>query len=718
LSIVKPEVRLLGLANNRALLSARDEFEIRFGLPGSSAVVIPTVDQIVGLSIVEAQPNNVVPGIYESATSTQLISSATITVQNPFGLYRFVGQPAVAGTYKVRATYRGDNYDSAVQTVQGLGLRFSQQTYILGKGMRATGLKIERTNGGQPYAPPTQLLVGINNVDSTRFSTPAQVVIPFNQSSVFVPLTGLQVTQQSVNLSAFDSNGTGYSPAPAIAVSVVEPDLEFRFLAGATTVNGGRNGFVMRLRVPGATDAMYRASGTKVLQLSIANAVPANIVDGIYQECCSGSTIQTVEINDGQVESAYRYVGSAFSIGSYQVQAAIAGNSNSPWTSTAQTVAAQTSRLTLSGPDRLTKDFYGDFSVSLSYVPAETVQVQLQSDPVGAFEFQPVTLTLGPNSTSASVRAIARTVGPAMIRAVGSGAFGTPTRAVEVLPFTSSVIYSNSDNRVQSMSFEGYAPVPIPVSIALENVSPAGNVTLQNCPTTVAIGQDSVSCSLSFNDQVHSTFAIKFDFGNGLVFRKGNLTTRLIIAGPQTLYANTSNPFYVQQCSQAQYAGGPASVLTVRPDPNAQQCAFYVDALTPGIGQASATDATGSSSIDIEVLPFQLEFKIFLATWFRLEFSGGTLINDVPVTLQIVDDVPSGLVQFIGGPTPQTYQTTIRSNLAGTEEIFMSSSAIGSFRIKADAGSYGIFYSDVLRIDSLDPPKARSSARSEESSHD
>jgi hypothetical protein len=721
LSVVKPEVRLLGLAVNRPLLSARDDFEIRFGLPGDNGNVAPVSDQIVGLSIVDAQPNNVVPGIYETATSTQLISSMTIPAQNPFGLYRFVGQPAVAGTYRVRATYQGDNYDSATQTAQGLGLRFTQQSYIVGKGLRATGLRIERTNGNVPYAPPTGLLVGINNVDSTRFSTPAQVEIPFNQSSVFVPLVGLQVTQQSVNLSAFTSNGAGYSPAPAINISVVEPNVVFSGLS-SPILNGPRNRFRLRFEVPDSSEPLQITTIARSLTLDVANATPPNIVSGIYDASTNGNLVTNVEIAANQNQSAERYVGNATSLGSYQVRASSNEFGNSPWLSAAQASANQTNTIFWSFNDTLsiTKGFYQSGAVSLQDVAFQPVLIQLSSNPPGAIVFDPpqVTIPAG-SSTSPPIKVIGSTSGSASITATGPVGWTAAQSSVQVEPLIPNYIYAFHET--VSLNFNGAALNPVPVTASVFEVSPAGSVSAASCPAAALADSTTYSCTLTRDPNQISNFRIRLDFGSLGIAESGVLNTdfNFNAEGYQIGQYQDAQPIYSYPCREgAQFAVQPPTLGSAGAAfTNEFECGVYLVGLEPGTGVMTATIASGgSTTYPLEVTP--LNFSIYfpegqtnVARSFYV-YASGSPPNAVPLIVSIVDASPQGIVSFTanGGTTVNTdYSSGSPPLIALTQPT-----GAGSYRIKVDAAGFGVFYSDVQQVSAVAPNSTDASKSGEQ----
>jgi hypothetical protein len=683
-TVVKPVIRFSSLDTQRSLQSPRDQFETHIELPNGREV-IPNVPQQVSLAIVDAVPSDIVPGIYPEPVGGAALSALSFAANAIPLRTAHIGVPTAIGQYRVAATLQGQEYRSDVQNVVRLRLRLSANTFIVGKGLKANTLKVERLIGDTLYSPSQALTVGINNVDTLRFSAPAQVTIPAGQASVEVPLLGLQTTTAPVELSAFSTGGVPYEPAPAAEITVVEPNLIFTGLSNPF-VNGVRNRFKLRYEVPGATEPYQLSAIARVVTLAAVDQSPLGIIAGIYDVAEGGTLVTSIEIGASQPESPALYVGAATSVGSYRLRASVAGNANSPWLSALQSASAQTNVVRISIPESSVGLGLSQFGrVYLDNPPPAPVQVQLISNPPGAIEFVPSVITVG--STQADFIAIGRIIGASSAIANGPPGYGTDVRALTVEPFSASFGHSNT-NLSHSLSFNGYLPATTAINAQITDNTPSGTVSI-DCPAILAAGSNSMTCSTERTPGVLSTFRLQIGVGALSTVTSRRLSTDLIFDTDQlNAMRNTFFGQYVGLCANGSFQLAPSNLGTITVPASGGTCTVVIAAAQVGTGTVIASNSFGSVSIPITVRPLALETAFGSLLYIRT-LDSSHVTNPVDLALTIEGD--SGLTFSASGSN--ALNITIPAGDYRTDQIFTSPGTGGSqCRIKIDAGTYGIFY--------------------------
>ncbi len=359
-SVVAATMTFSDLAGTRGIGAARDDFRVRWSpVPqpvGSAMTQFGSSGQMVDLSIVEAEPPNIVDGIYDSLLGGGLIQQVSMA-----GLWNsgrsYIGSPTDGGSYRIRASLSGvGQWDSPVQEVEPPDLvirRFGagvNRQINVGQQLRtrndcsncSNSVVVERVVNGSPYEGTEALEVRILNSRPDLVEVPATVLIPANEARIQVPIAGLALTQAAVDIDVCIPADTCTSSADKLQVNVVAPTLTFIDLDGTRGIGDARNRFrIGWATVPqpvGSTMAQFGRSG-QMIELSIHAAKPPNIVDGIYSALTGGSLIQQVSMS-GLSQSGWSYVGSPISSGNYQVRAGLPGVGQ--WDSAAQSVTVPT----------------------------------------------------------------------------------------------------------------------------------------------------------------------------------------------------------------------------------------------------------------------------------------------------------------------------------------------------------------------------------------
>jgi hypothetical protein len=690
--VIKPTLVVEGLDDLRAVQSGRDQFTVRLSLPGG-VVPSPNVPQLIDLSIFDPSPSGIIPGFYGSSSGGNPLSSVTVPVNYTFPITIYVGTPTALGSYVVGASLQGNTVRSAVQRVVPLRLRFNLDTFAVGKGLVAQSLRIERRSGIELYAPNQSITVALNNADSLRFSTPAQVEISAGQASVVVPLVGLQTTTAPINLSAFTASG--YEASPAIAVSVIEPNIVYEGL-DSPSVNGLRNDFRLRFAVPGASEPNQLSATAQTVALSIINAAPANVVAGIYDSYSAGSLVSTVEFGANQNQSAVRYVGAASAVGSYQVRASLAGFANSPWLSAAQNIGPQTNVLSLSYRDFFSSNevsnavgqgLYRIAELRLANEPPAPIQVQLVSDPPGALEFSPAIVTL--TGAQATVKVTGKTLGTHSFSAVGPSGYGAPSMSLKVDPFGGAV-YSISANTEHGFRLNGYAPTGTAVTAQVIDNAPVNTVSLANCPNELsAEGYSLSNCNTQATTGVLSNFSMRFDVGTLGSLTSKRLTTDLIFPVESVqLMENTLKTFYqVERCEGASFSLNPPNLGSVSSEESSKYCTVHVRATQIGTGSLVASNSLGTVTTPAEVTPLVLYARQNSLPHIQTA-TGDSVVNAVNMVLTFEGSLGAS---FSGKPS---LNISIPSGDYRTDQIFSDpGDQPESCVFVINAGSYGIFRS-------------------------
>jgi hypothetical protein len=602
------------LDGTRSLAGGRDEFLLELRLPNGT-LVAPAQNLTVPLSIHDAQPAQIVPGFYLTSSDPATVNSVTFASGSSDGRRIYVGQPQAIGSYRVRTALSGENFDSDPQSVLDLRLRMNQSSFVLGNGLVANTLRVERTNGNTPFAHSTRAIVGINVVDTTFIGAPPQVIIPANQTSVTVPLTGRQVSTGPVNLSAFSvpeafgPSGFIYAPSPAIPVSVVEPSIVFTGLT-PPQIQSTRNAFKLRYFVANSSEPNQISPIDNTVNLDIANAQPANIVAGIYDSSVGGNLVNSVVFQGNMIETPTRYAGAATAAGNYQIRAAIPARAGSPWLSPVQTASTQSNVLSFNNPGSVTnvgKDLYRVLELRLQNAPVSPIAITLSSNPPGALEFDPATVTL--SGVSAPVKIIGRAIANAEAIATGPAGFGTANLPLEVVPaFPERMEHSVLNDR-HSVEMPGQTLAATPLSVSVQ-ATPENSVTTQNCALEIPADAPRVSCNTQAIPDVFASFVIRFDAGTLGAIDSDVLHTHFIFPPPDAplleFTQGGGDSFYLYQCfpDDAVFTVSPSAVASVKTTfVSGPECLISISALSPGDATLTMSLPFGSRSKQIRVVP-------------------------------------------------------------------------------------------------------------------
>ena len=301
-----------------------------------------TAAQTVNLSIVNDNPVGIVPGFYNASTGGTAITQVTIPAgsSNSASAYGYVATPTTAGTYSIGGAVAGiGSWTSAVQTVTNPELRFSKSTVSVGKGLTTyyAEVYVEAYANGQAVNVATPVTVTLINPDPTHLSLPASVTIPAGQYYQYFSISGVDLTTTAATI---DASASGYaSPTTKLSASVVTPQLTFQGLDGQRSSTSARDDFYVQWSVSGADySSNQTATAAQTVNLSIVNDNPVGIVPGFYNASTGGTAITQVTIPAGSSNSAsaYGYVATPTTAGTYSIGGAVAGIGS--WTSAVQTV--------------------------------------------------------------------------------------------------------------------------------------------------------------------------------------------------------------------------------------------------------------------------------------------------------------------------------------------------------------------------------------------
>jgi hypothetical protein len=333
-TVIAPVFTLSSLDSSRTPASARDNFSISMSTPGSSYSGNQTAasDMPIDLSIVEANPADIIGGFYSASTGGSPINRITIPAGSAGSNTFYVGTPSGAGTYKVNASAAGiASVTSAAVTVTAPELKFSTGSVTVAKDFKTYYYEVYvyRSVNGTSFEGTEALTVNLTSSDPTKATVPASVVIPANQSNTYFYVTGTGVTA-GVPIT-IDATATGYkAPATKLAVNVIQPVLNFYSMDTTRSPSSARDDISIGVTTPGSS---YNGNQTAVsnlsVGLSIAEANPAGIVDGFYSTATGGTPINSITIPAGSTGTTTFYVGTPTTAGSYKLNASTAGGASS-----------------------------------------------------------------------------------------------------------------------------------------------------------------------------------------------------------------------------------------------------------------------------------------------------------------------------------------------------------------------------------------------------
>lgn len=255
--VILPELKIQGLANTRSLAHERDGFYLSWYVPGSSYAnnAIATQDQTIQLSITDANPPGLIPGIYDAKndgtaiTSVEMLAGQNNTTNN----YAYIGTPTQNGSYTVTADVAGiTSVVSNTQTVAQPELQFYLYGYpklILGKGMVSKSwLRVQRVVDGATFKGAQADTVNLSCQSTAICSVPSTVTIPAGVAYINVPVTGM-----GIGATVITGSATGYQSAVAANVETVQADLTFSNTIASSISVGGTDPFRVYIDVPGST---------------------------------------------------------------------------------------------------------------------------------------------------------------------------------------------------------------------------------------------------------------------------------------------------------------------------------------------------------------------------------------------------------------------------------------------------------------------------------
>ncbi|MBI2398284.1 MAG: hypothetical protein HYV17_10850 [Xanthomonadales bacterium] len=178
-----------------------------------------------------------------------------------------VNAQTAAGTYAIRATLDGvGSWTSNVTTVTAPELRWASTSKVVGHSL-SVGVALQRISGGAQSATATPLTIALFSSDPAKVAVPASVTMAAGQSSVQVPLTGVDITSASVVITATALDHT--PPASSLSATVIVPTLKFEALDAVRTIGSSRDNFYTQWYA--GAEAQVAAS-PQTLQLSVVNA--------------------------------------------------------------------------------------------------------------------------------------------------------------------------------------------------------------------------------------------------------------------------------------------------------------------------------------------------------------------------------------------------------------------------------------------------------------
>jgi hypothetical protein len=337
MSVVMPQFTVTGLATSRSVGAALNGVYLSVNVPGAYYGHQQTIlqDTVFDLSIIDADPADIIDGLYSTSTGGSQITQVTWragyynTYYGGIPQYVYIGSPKSAGTYKIKFdnAMLGGVTSVAVAVSGNLGLKFGRTSDVVGKGFKtlSSSLSVQRTVDGTAFNGAEALVVSLTSSDSSKLRVPATVTIPAGQSQATFQAEGIDVTDTEVLI---DASALGHTPPETKAsMSVVMPQFTITGLATSRSVGAALNGVYLSVNVPGAYYATQQPlAQDMVFDLSIIDADPADIIDGLYSTSTGGSQITQVTWRAGYYNTYYGgipqyvYIGSPRSAGTYKIK--------------------------------------------------------------------------------------------------------------------------------------------------------------------------------------------------------------------------------------------------------------------------------------------------------------------------------------------------------------------------------------------------------------
>ena len=708
--VVNPVVEFTGLANERTINSQRDEFRMQLKITQNgqfAQAAMLFAPQTINLNIVDAMPSTVVSGFYETATSPNLITSVTFPATNtPIDSLAFVGIPTANGDYKVKATLGPVDTISPNQSVRDYKLKFNVDSYIVGSKNIASQVRIERRIDGVLDTGPA-LSGTLSSSDTTRLTVNFEFTIPQGQSSASIFLVGKLASASPILVNASANGNSVYGSAPPLSVDVVDPQLTFSDFTVPVTF-GPRNQFRMRLSIPGSAEPDQALVVPQTISVAVANATPANVIDGIYSAAIGGSFVTQLQLPVTSLQTGFLYPGSS-APGSYQVQATIAGNGNGPWLSSVQTAPPIAPVIIMDFSNG--GNWFNNFSVvnnrglglglkqnaraRIDVNTAGPTTVNLTSNPPGALEFDPAQITLSNNQAFTEFAFTARQLGSAQIVASSVSA---QTAMVPGLVVQQVLAVENRypDSRRVFLNLNGELTQPANATVSLSEI-PAGSISI-SIPPILPIGWSGDSYQYT-NATADGTFKLQVNIsgiGNIPSRRFNNFYNFLNFTTDETVPIKIR--LGTQFCSQT----GPLRPLIAQVEPSA--IGFVtVDSYLSRLCISGTALGSGLVRFDnltfdlIEVVPVVFKVAQTGVSFFRVNTCSPEQVcpdmsSTTPITLSVIDSSPSALTVSLA-----VMQTAISAGRNSTPDIGFSANMAGSFKIRATIPGHGVFESNSIQ---------------------
>lgn len=334
--VVAPEFTFTSLETSRSPESPRDDFYIHPRVSGAaySTQQSATIDMPIDVSIVDANPADIVDGIYTAASGgtpvTQIMLKKGDQYTHSSNGYSHIGVPKAAGSYKVRASVPGvASTTSALVNVVGAELKFSRTTLTVAKGFRTYSqeVSIQRAVNGSTYSSDTPLTINLTSSDPSRASVPATVTIPAGYSAVYFYVTGVNLTEGTP--ITIDATAAGHkAPVAKLATTVILPTITFAGLDMTRATGSERDDFYVQVNTPGSSYSGNQIAAEDIpIDLAIVDAQPADVVGGFSSAATGGTALTQVILRKGYANTysvnSYTYVNTPTGAGSYKIRAAL-----------------------------------------------------------------------------------------------------------------------------------------------------------------------------------------------------------------------------------------------------------------------------------------------------------------------------------------------------------------------------------------------------------
>jgi hypothetical protein len=279
--VYQPQIVMSRIGGRRGVNGVRKAFFVEWRVPFGGAGQVAQQTNTVNLSIFDADPAAIVPGLFADATgateSYELqIPAGQSASWNGIGEVQglYVGSPTSTGTYRVRAEVAGvGEWYSALDTVVTPELRFTQNPAFVGKGLRSSAT-LTRLAGFGAEAAADSLAIATSCIAASVCAVPTSALLPAGTSSVTVPVTGVQLGATRLTAAAAGPLFT------EVDVRVVKPTLELTGLP-TSLIAGQSIPFQVKLLVPGSGDSEQTTIAPVSITLTSAAPGVASVTSNV-----------------------------------------------------------------------------------------------------------------------------------------------------------------------------------------------------------------------------------------------------------------------------------------------------------------------------------------------------------------------------------------------------------------------------------------------------